>query len=331
MSPMIDFSQIAAVAEEVPDPLPPAQDWHAARLCDADALARQPEGGDPLRFNILSLPAWLAVAARAGVASIPASEIASMRAGDFRLESEGDDDPSLVFETAILDALGADEVLRFEHVASSEVKHDMSEGQPLRNGTFWSPPFNRWMVPLFDERFYTTLLDFAPDRIRAYARPKIRTHLVPGQFRDHDGAWPVEFRVFVVGGRVVGVSNYYPQVALEVEAWRGRARECVDLAQEILDAMERLHIGVGNCRLCPDAGDPDRASDWIPAAWGPQDFTLDFLLDAEAEKMVLLEGGPAGLQAAHPCCFTPRRGHPAEVLSGAVFAEDAEPIPLADL
>lgn len=313
------------------DPLPPARAWHRANLADETAIRAQVPGGAPLRFNLLSLPCWLAVAERAGIAFIPAREIASLDVEAFTADPVEGHDPTAAFEAEIVQALGADELVRFEQVAPAEIKHEMSAGQPLGNGTFWSEPLGRQIVPVFEDRFYTTLLDLAPERIRAFARPKATTETIPGNFAGEAGAWPVEFRVFVVGGKITGISNYYPQIALDPSRWRVRARECLGQAQAMIKAMDRSHLGVGNHRLCPDAGDPERASDWMPDAWGPQDFTLDFLFDAAARRMVFLEGGPAGLQAAHPCCFPIAQGHPADLLAGAVFARGATPIPLSEL
>ena len=115
----------------------------------------------------------------------------------------------------------------------------------------------------------------------------------------------MEFRVYVEAGRPVGISNYYPQVALDFPDIRPAMATALDLARKITHTLERLHLGVGNHALCPDArpGDPRTPGpDWMPESWGRQDYTLDFML-LDTGLVVFLEGGPAGFDYAHPCCF----------------------------
>jgi len=90
----------------------------------------------------------------------------------------------------------------------------------------------------------------------------------------YHGSHPVEFRVFVENGDVVGVSNYYSQRGLP-EEYGKLAKRCKGMTQP----------------LCNEASD----------------FTADWLVTPDCE-VLFLEGGPPHRNAppaAHPCCFAP--------------------------
>jgi hypothetical protein len=90
---------------------------------------------------------------------------------------------------------------------------------------------------------------------------------------DVDG-WPLEFRVFYLGGDLQGVSSYYPQ--------RPLPDHYQEEAQEVAALSGRL------------------------AEQGPRDFTADWLYSADDGAPLLIECGPPHLPVgggAHPCCF----------------------------
>lgn len=208
---------------------------------------------------------------------------------------------------ATIAALGHDEILRFEQCAPGDLKGDLSVGQDSRGRAFDHQ--GRPMIDIWSERFYETFRALHADTLRPYARPYVAPKKVAGTWVSHDGQehtgeWPVEYRVFARGGRVIGASAYYPQVPLGPE-WLDGARAAIAQAQQICAWMDTHHLGVGNGSLCGDIGAaPDETrSAWIPQLWGPQDFTLDFLLTDDGIGPVFLEGGPGGWREAAPCCF----------------------------
>lgn len=328
----LDPSSLIGSVEIPPDPLPGAIAWSRENLIGAAEIPRRSPGADPARFNVLSLPAWLAVAQRAGVPFIPAREIARMDALAFSEAGHQDaagDDALDRFEAEIISRLG-DGILRFEQVAPAEIKSARSSGDEMNNGTFYSEPLGRQIVHIFEDRFYTTLTDLGHPEILALARPRVETVDISGTFRGQSGDWPVEFRVFVQNGEVTGISNYYPQIALDPEIHRAAAGEALEAARMICATMQDLRLGVGNHRLCPNSGEAQARADWIPGNWGPQDYTLDFLLAASSGRTLFLEGGPAGIQAAHPCCFVSRLDQE-NPLHGVAWSADDEPRPLSSL
>ena len=323
-----DSDEIAAAVAEATARTRATRAWtQATCLHPEEITARRPEG-DPARFNLLSLPAWLAVAARAGVAAIPAREIAVLDLSVF--QAALDKDPAAgaqldAFEQDILARLGPEDILRFEQVAPADLKHALSTGRGTCRGTFRTPA-GQERIDFEDPRFVDTLLDLGMDAVRAYARPRYPARMIPAG----DGQWPLEFRVFVIEGTVTGLSAYYPQAPVSPETAGQAAAAALDQAERIRQTLESLRLGVGNGALCNDGGplDPDDPRPaWMPSTWGPQHLTLDFLIRQDGTP-VFLEGGPGGLLTAHPCCFAPHPGHPADLLHGAVFAEGGTAVPL---
>jgi len=300
--------------------------WTQAHCIGHDAiLARRPADA-PARLNITSLPAWLAVAVGAGVHSIPARALPTLPAEDYRAIFDA---PTPEMEArmgawvqAVIAALGPTDILRFEQKAPYDLKSDLSSGKPSRGLS--TDHKGHTTFDIWGEGFYDTFRALHTDTVRPYARPYVapvlldggpyaRPYMAPvlldGVWADYDGqehagAWPVEFRVFVRGLRVVGVSAYYPQRPLD-DTWLEPARQAAAQAQRMLDWMHAHHLGVGNGQLCADTG-PDAGearAEWIPEHWGPQDCTLDFLWPADGSGPVFLEAGPGGWRQAAPCCF----------------------------
>lgn len=321
-----------------------ARAFHRDHLLEPDAVSARRTGDAPARVNLLSLPAWLAVAQAAGVAAIPALPLATLPVSDFfDLMDHRDGVPELVAARArgkawaldVAQALQAfsgsagtyggwsyeqGTVLRFEQCAPGDLKAELSQGCVSMG---WIPDAPTWDLAfdVWGERFATTLMDLGSDTVRPYARPYVAPLTQDSVFEGTPGSWPVEFRVFVENGRPVGVSAYYPQAPLG-DSFLPLARKALVEARKICAWMDDVRLGVGNAALCGDVGPgPDgHAAPWVPAAWGPQSFTLDFLVARSQHgtgRVLFLEGGPAGWQAAHPCCF---EDQPWGTLSGVRLA-----------
>jgi len=311
--------------------------WTRERLIDpADILTRAP-GGDAAQMNLLSLPAWLAVAQRAGIDFIPARLLADV---DAEVYIETFDHPEsdagktyAAFHAQVVNDLAEGEMVRMEQVAPRDIKGLMSMGATMSSGLIDLHDGGRYL-DLHEDRFYVTFKDLGADRVRAYARPIVTPAMIDGSFRGDEGRWAVEFRVYVESGRVVGISNYYPQVAMDPSQYKDAARDAYAAAQSMLNTMNALHLGVGGHTLCPDRGPKDimeQTPDWMPSIWGPQNFTLDFML-LENGDITFLEGGPGGMSAAHPCCFLQEdREVEPDFLHGVAWSDHTPIQPLSDL
>jgi hypothetical protein len=295
--------------------------WTAESLIKPDAFAARDAMSPPARFNLLSLPAWLEVARLAGVPHVPARLLHEAPLADFVADEDGA--AFAPHDAAIVAGLRPGEMIRMEQVAPGKVKAALSAGREMFDGTVTNRETGEAHLALqfYDDRFYETFLDLGEETIRAYARPIVETRKIEGEFRGQSGAWPEEFRVFVENGRVVGASNYYPQVAMDRDVHSGGMARAVRAAEAMLAEMTARNLGVGNLRYAPDRDE----------GWSPVDVTLDFLT-REDGKILFLEGGPAGLVGAHPCCFL-QEGRPfdGDFLRGAAFSVQDPPIPLREI
>ncbi|MCE5224392.1 MAG: cell division cycle 123 family protein, partial [Porphyromonadaceae bacterium] len=119
-----------------------------------------------------------------------------------------------------------------------------------------------------------------PDKVDIVLRPWVKAK--------YENRYPVEFRVFVQDGEILGVSNYYPQMNLS-EEYTQYAEESIEITKKLLGTTPS--------------------------------FTADYIL-TENYELLYLEGGPPHLMCggAHMCCFKPgeisgvaltnRREHP---------------------
>ncbi|MFX4300352.1 hypothetical protein [Pseudosulfitobacter pseudonitzschiae] len=305
-----DFEEIERKRQET-------LEWTRTTLHRGDAFVDRIARGDPITFNTLSLPAWLKIAELAAIDFIPAREIHSMPTQIIQDFDPGEGSgPYEIEEQKILSALRKGEMLRMEQVAPAEIKHERSSGQIMGNGTFYSDHFERDILNLFEDRYYTTLLDLAEDQVRAYARPIITPRMINGKFNDEAGKWPEEFRVYIRDGHIKGVSNYYPQVVMTPQEHGNVMAEAVRAAQDMVNFMIEKKITCDNATYRMPEGETFSC-------------TLDFLI-REDGKLLFLEGGPEGGRGAHPCCFLGPDGFKSD-LEGAVFSEDGEVYPLEHL
>lgn len=343
MSDRIDALDLTSIKDSIAQSIRDAEiaiarktAWTSANLISHDDIHSLDAG--PARFNFLSLPAWLAVAERASVPFIPATELASLAKADFIDMINGvENDNALSFLSRGAD-IDADELIRFEQCGPGSLKSSLSNGEGVSRGVLADCETGEMTIDAFDPRIYETFISLGADRLRAYRRPLVATqhhhdtwtldNRTPEQPNTIEGDWPVEFRVFAREGRITGVSNYYPQMTLP-DTYLDAAREAARLGRIMADWMDSVHLGVGNGDLCGDIGSEaaDTRADWIPETWGPQDFTLDFLMRDDGE-LLFLEGGPGGFRAAAPCCFETGPRDPATLLTGIKLGRDTDVHPL---
>ena len=251
----------------------------------ADTIADPPrdEWKDREGFNIVSLGAWLDVCKAAGVEAVPATEIGKIEIETLMIaldnpESREEADASeelRAFWTKIEAAKQPNTMIRWDCCACGEVKYRLGTGRP---------EWHRDLLDCFyiDDFRATDLIFEYPDTvIAAWSRPWMQARIV--------GGYPVEYRVFVEDGEIIGVSSYYPQRPL---ADSHEVRE--DVAACLLETA-KLIAAVPVPLKYPGGSHPHRSPD-------SKSFTADFMR-LEDGRFLYLEGGPPFGSNTHPCCF----------------------------
>ncbi len=305
-----------AVGQFVSDAFDEATAKCHAYLIGNQILGRPDAGDADGWFNTVSLGNWLMVAEAAGVPYIPARFLCSVPTTTLYSLLSGlpIPEPLQGHADALTDALHTletGEMLRFDMCAAASVKGRLSDGCGVGSG---------WHVhdgvryPDVDGRLVHAILNYTFDSLPIFARPIEKLRMVEGDVPDFPaGRWPREWRVFIHGGEVVAVSNYYLQApARPGEA--EKAREAVTLAERVLTVLTTAKSWPHHPRY-EGVFNTESVS-----------CTLDFA-EREDGSLVLVEGGPAHIFSppwgAHPCCFTP--GQPIE---GIALALGAAPLPL---
>lgn len=259
----------------IPDPEVLIQRAQEARQTALDRLAENPS-----LFWAPSIGVWLEIAREARVPFVEATEV-------YRIPRE----TLLNFEQ-----MPPEDEVYFEGLA--KVVRDRPHGQMLRwDGCAPISLKSAMASAISDDDLHKSMGMLTPDDPRAFEIIHSQPTEMVGVWqrpwvkaRSH-GSHPVEYRVFVEGGSVTGVANYYiqrglpkdDQVLIEVEVAKSHARELIAAAKRI-----------GRLPWMPDQG-PEWAEHEVNA-------TLDFLVDDEG-RVVFLEAGPAFGLGAHPCAF----------------------------
>lgn len=184
-------------------------------------------------------------------------------------------------------------------------------GPELEVGPGWVRAGNRRRIDASDARFVEGAAQGPADNCYFVARPWVQAsrwatgedpHRHGTRFAGK-GTWPSEWRAFVEGGKVIGVSTYYAWCGSATPENAQVALQVRDLAQRIVDAAEAqkafpAYMDIEFLRENPAFADIcDRFPRDAVAA------TLDFI---ETDKGILfLEGGPAytPVGGGHPCGF----------------------------
>lgn len=241
-------------------------------------MAQEHKEGDEskTRFNCLSLGDWLEACRRTNVPFVPAYQTASLRKKDALLfEVEGEHQKRLedAFVKTQSEAIGVD-MVRFDFCAPLEIK------AALANGNWgWREEFRD--LTLGDPRVVDIMLEYPGDSIALWKRPWIEALI--------EDDYPVEYRVFVKDGKIIGISNYYPQRTLsyrpqDIDAVRSYTKRLIKVLEPPF--------------LYPQTLWTDELSR------ESVNFTADYILSRDYGIM-FLEGGPPHELGAHPCCFAP--------------------------
>ena len=228
------------------------------------------------RFCPISLGDWIKLAARANVPAVSAQLVAMFNRTDaLSFDAEGEHQKRLSNEWLRMKLVRKKRhMMRFDFCSGSDTKMRMADGQ-------WEWHEEHQNLMLDDPRVIDILFEFPREQIHVWQRPWIDAEIVD--------SYPVEYRVFVRDGKVVGVSNYYPQRPLR-ESRRELVRVCkfTDDLIKHMDTPFLWHL-VG----MPSVLDPEGIH-----------FTADFIVTREG-MVLFLEGGPPHEMGAHPCCFKP--------------------------
>ncbi|GLH30343.1 hypothetical protein WSS15_29930 [Acetobacter pasteurianus] len=295
---------------------------------------------DPLRpFNAFSLGNWLILAEIARVPTIPSriisvvptNSIISRYGNSISPEHKSAQDKL----DKALEALKDDEILRYDSASAACLKAMMQAGEDditLRRGVCVKP--GGGMMPLIyhphmikhDERVAEATMTYCQEETPVWAR----TWIPAMRIEKKDGnTSPVEWRIYVMNGRIEGASLYYPHAPITIEQARTTysLNACIEMARKILATM-RGH------RLFPHV--PKYVYHEHKIDLRDIHCTLDFLV-TESGDPVFLEGGPAHLRqpdlGAHPCNFAmfPPRG--VALGEGVIAYEppDVSELPLAPI
>lgn len=259
-----------------------------------DNLSAASPTADRERFNLVSLGAWIRLCETISLPCVPAEPVASI---DIRLLMNWDVEqgPALRdFFTTIERAKRPNTMLRWDCCAPTDVKARMAAGQPA-----WSPALTDHFT-IDDPRAFTIITEFPDDTMSVWRRP----------WMDAAGVdrYPVEYRVYVEVGAVIGISSYYPQRPLkQADALHDvlRANAMTGTLIHALDGMAIVHPP-------PDDRGP-----------GGLSFTADFMR-LRVGSLLFLEGGPAFGSGAHPCCFE----HADDWAGAATFTVNDVPVAL---
>lgn len=239
-------------------------------------------------FTPMELGDWIDLCKTAGVPYVGAVEIATAKTDDLL---QFDSKPELVLpffqdvETAIshkdtvvpYDWGKGPCMVRWSCCASLYVKSPVCSGNHD-----WQPSFLK--LDIDDPRAYPIIFEHPAEYIHAWLRPWIEPVKQDG--------YPIEFRIFVRDNKVQGISNYYPQIALEdnreVEDW---VNICRAYAESLIEAQQQPM----NLPMLKNS----------PLDLSMNQWTADFIIERQSRQPLFLEGGPPNtpVWGAHPCCF----------------------------
>ena len=163
----------------------------------------------------------------------------------------------------------------------------------LANGeSWWRPGFGDIIVD--EPRAFDILLEYPRSKVPVWRRPWTSQFVLD--------SYPVEYRAFVLDGRIAGISNYYPQRPLYEDTHH------IDKVRQLTEKLIHAVKAPFQWPLSPVPDDIDPAG---------VHFTADFIVTANATTF--LEGGPPHEMGAHPCCFRPFE------ISGVALEDRNEP------
>ena len=172
-----------------------------------------------------------------------------------------------------------DQMIRYDCCAGIDLKRTMAQGVFQ-----WEPAFGE--VNLDDPRLMDIIFELPYEEIALWQRPWIKPYVLSG--------YPVEYRVYVRDGRMVGISNYYPQRDLPL--FETHLAVISHYTRALIEALEPPFIwNNGLATQINQNGDNPLDLDGIH-------FTADYIV-SENNAILFLEGGPPHEFGAGACCF----------------------------
>ena len=224
-------------------------------------------------FCPISLRDWLELCGRAGVPHVAATRVVDHKRSDYLawldLSARGPE-VDRMDEKIRREALPG-YMMRLDCCADTWVKAELSKGK-----SEWREEFGT-VLSTCDMRSTDIVFAYPRETLPIWRRPWITSSTVDG--------WPVEYRCYVADGKIVGISNYYPQRPLPFSL--AHLRAIIQFTKDLLKHVQEPFL-LG-------ADSPPLEGVW---------FTADFIVGADG-RVLFLEGGPPHLPSygAHPCCF----------------------------
>ena len=279
------------------------------RLC-ADSYGRVEEfdryekeylSDETRQFCPISLLEWLEVSARADVPAVEGKAISSVRTRDFEYWDQIGSPEQVRLNEGLVQACELAEkntMVRYDCCSGDAIKIGLSRGEWKWQQEYAYPEVD-------SDRLLTIIGDFPREELAIVQRPWVPQMIVEN--------YPVEYRVFVRDGEVVGISNYYPQRELP------RYDEHLALVRRYTDALIAELQGpfLWHSGMVFAMGKDKLDLDGIH-------FTVDYIVDENGE-VLFLEGGPPAELGAHPCCFA------GDEIEGVALKDRAAPRDVSDI
>ncbi|MGK9235351.1 hypothetical protein KXS07_27120 [Inquilinus limosus] len=253
-------------------------------------------------FSPVRLGDWLALAAAAGVAAVPALRLGDIAAFDLASLAGDSEDPvsadghaAVQRLTAALRDAPAASVLRWDIGCLEITRAAAKAGRRPEGAERGYSVFRGRVHPCFrDARLARQAILWPQPRVAAWLRPWIEPRKIAGDTRPHPEAW----RIFLGADGIIAASLVHPEAPVAPEWLAGSGcGPALAAARRLFDRMRAEHV------LRRLQGDPARPDGIL--------FTLDFLID-ETGRALLLDGAPAPAddrtRPSWRCCFRPEAG-----------------------
>lgn len=272
-------------------------------------------------FPSVSLNRWVQLAAAAGVPHVPASVAYLLPKEAFVLAEECRPEDQVHWDALkkLGSEIGPNEMLRWDCCASYDLKHRMStvkadvvaredgERDPDNAST---PPW-RWALSPMDPRAFDIVPEYPAECIPVMRRPWINARMA--------GTHPVEYRVFVQDGQVIGLANYYLQRDLALD---DTVRSEIEAVLEEAGKLVQLMASEGHSPWTQRQY--EEPTDTVQGA----SCSMDFLITDYGQALFLEAGPPFGL-GAHPCAFV-RHDQATTSVNGVALISGGEILPLSE-
>lgn len=201
-----------------------------------------------------------------------------------------------------------------------ETAPEVRFGPGLEIGPGWIRNGNRRRVDTVDRRLmkgyaagpHTGMTYIARPWVQAARYVEGRDPHRAGTPIDVPGKWPAEWRAFVRGGVVEGISSYYGWLETATPFTARIALQVRDLAQRIVDTavaqgLEPRYADIEHARRNPELAETLDAAGFGLGTFG---CTIDFMETRSGLQMLEAGPGASPVGGGHPCAFAGVSGKP---------------------